>query len=144
MRVRGTAAGGTFAAVEADSLTQVAALLRERNAIDVKLAQIISRPMISGHLGEWIAAHVFDIELESISGRRRHRWLFPLRSIAGPERQHQVVPEARRLARHDGVHGARLLSGSYRTEVISNVFARHHPAVVHPSRVSVRGAATSV
>lgn len=51
--------------MEADSLTQVAALLRERNAIDVKLAQVISRPMTSGHLGEWIAAQVFDIELEA-------------------------------------------------------------------------------
>jgi hypothetical protein len=39
-------------------------LLRERNAIDVKLAQLINRPMTSGHLGEWIAAQVFDIELE--------------------------------------------------------------------------------
>lgn len=57
--------GGTLAATETDSLTRVAALLRERNAIDVKLAQLINRPMTSGHLGEWIAAQVFDIQLES-------------------------------------------------------------------------------
>jgi hypothetical protein len=64
MRVHGPVAGGTLAAVETDSLAQVAALLRERNAIDVRLAQIINRPMTSGHLGEWIAAQIFDIALE--------------------------------------------------------------------------------
>jgi hypothetical protein len=51
--------------VEADSLARAAALLRERNAIDAELARLIDRPMTSGHLGEWIAAHVFDIELEA-------------------------------------------------------------------------------
>jgi hypothetical protein len=51
--------------VEADSLVRVAALLNERNAIDVELARLIHRPMTSGHLGEWIAAQIFDIELEA-------------------------------------------------------------------------------
>jgi hypothetical protein len=58
-------AGGTLAAVETDSLAQVAALLRERNAIDAELTRLINRPMTSGHLGEWIAAQVFDVELEA-------------------------------------------------------------------------------
>jgi hypothetical protein len=58
-------AGGTLLAVETDSLAPVAVLLRERNAIDVKLAQLIHRPMTSGHLGEWIAGQVFGIELEA-------------------------------------------------------------------------------
>lgn len=52
------------AVVVADSLAQAAALLRERNAIDVELARLIHRPMTSGHLGEWIAAQIPDIELE--------------------------------------------------------------------------------
>jgi hypothetical protein len=51
--------------VETDSLAQVAALLRERNEIDAELARLMHRPMTSGHLGEWIAAQVFDIELEA-------------------------------------------------------------------------------
>jgi hypothetical protein len=38
-------------------------LLRERNAIDAKIAAIVHMPMTSGNLGEWIA-HLFDIELE--------------------------------------------------------------------------------
>jgi hypothetical protein len=58
-------AGGTLPAVETDSLARIAALLRERNAIDVELAEPIHRPMTPGHLGEWIAAQVFGIELEA-------------------------------------------------------------------------------
>jgi hypothetical protein len=46
-----------------DGFSRVAALLRERNAIDAELARLMHRPMTSGHLGEWIAARVFDIEL---------------------------------------------------------------------------------
>ncbi len=60
-----------------DELAQIARLLTERNAIDDTIAAIIDRPMTSGHLGEWIAARVFDIELErsastaAIDGRFR-------------------------------------------------------------------------
>lgn len=45
-------------------IEQVAELLHERNAIDEKIAKIISRPMTAGHLGEWLAAKIFGIELE--------------------------------------------------------------------------------
>jgi hypothetical protein len=38
--------------------------LRNRNAIDQDIAAITGRPMTSGHLGEWIAAQIFGIELE--------------------------------------------------------------------------------
>src|SRR5260370_25966974 len=57
--------GGTLRAVEADSLARAAAMLRARNAIDAELARLIQRPMTSGYLAEWIAAQVFDIELEA-------------------------------------------------------------------------------
>ena len=50
--------------MDRDSLRRVAALLRKRNAVDAKLARLVQRPMTSGHLGEWIAAKVFDIRLE--------------------------------------------------------------------------------
>lgn len=50
--------------MDTHSLERAAGLLRERNAIDAELAQLMHRPMTSGHLGEWIAASVFDIELE--------------------------------------------------------------------------------
>jgi hypothetical protein len=46
--------------VDEGSLAQAASLLRERNTIDAELAGLIQRPMTSGHLGEWIAAQVFE------------------------------------------------------------------------------------
>lgn len=52
-------------------------LLRRRNLIDAEIAGLINRPMSAGHLGEWIAAQVFDLQLEpsatatAIDGRFR-------------------------------------------------------------------------
>ncbi len=46
-------------------MQRIAELLWKRNGIDAEIAGIIGRPMTSGHLGEWIAAQVFDLELES-------------------------------------------------------------------------------
>lgn len=43
---------------------RVADLLRQRNAIDAELASIIGRPAEKGHVGEWLASVLFDIELE--------------------------------------------------------------------------------
>jgi hypothetical protein len=48
-----------------DDMTRIADLLRERNRIDAEIAAITGRPMTSGHLGEWIAARIFGIDLES-------------------------------------------------------------------------------
>ncbi|WP_176946770.1 hypothetical protein [Lentzea fradiae] len=41
----------------------MAQLLRERNRIDAELSAIIGRPALTGHLGRWIAAQVFGVEL---------------------------------------------------------------------------------
>ena len=47
-----------------EKLERVAKLLARRNVIDAEIAEIIRRPMTSGHLGEWITSRIFDIELE--------------------------------------------------------------------------------
>jgi hypothetical protein len=47
-----------------DSVTAVARLLRERNEIDGEITRIINRPAVAGHLGEWLASQLFDIDLE--------------------------------------------------------------------------------
>jgi hypothetical protein len=52
-----------------EDLARIAELLRQRNHIDKQIAEITQRPMASGHLGEWIAARVFDIELETSASR---------------------------------------------------------------------------
>ncbi|GAA3181306.1 hypothetical protein GCM10010531_39380 [Blastococcus jejuensis] len=51
--------------MEHDVLLRIAELLKERNEIDLQIAEVIDRPMTSGHLGEWVAAQIFDIKLES-------------------------------------------------------------------------------
>jgi hypothetical protein len=45
-------------------MTRIAELLARRNEIDAEIASIMKRPMATGHLGEWIAARVFNIRLE--------------------------------------------------------------------------------
>jgi hypothetical protein len=50
--------------LEQPGIATIAGLLSKRNDIDASIAALIGRPMTSGHLGEWIAAHVFDIALE--------------------------------------------------------------------------------
>src|SRR5436190_16511565 len=47
-----------------EDLTQLAELIRRRNALGKDITQIIGRPSLIGHLGEYIAARVFDITLE--------------------------------------------------------------------------------
>lgn len=53
-----------------DGLARVAGLLHQRNGIDAEIAATIQRPMTAGHLGEWIASHVFDIQLEPSAAAR--------------------------------------------------------------------------
>jgi hypothetical protein len=59
--VRGHA---TLPGVHDEPMGRIARLLHERNAIDEEIAAITGRPMTSGHLGEWVASRIFDIELE--------------------------------------------------------------------------------
>jgi hypothetical protein len=49
----------------ADAIAYLARLLHRRNDIDEQISTIIQRPVAAGHLGEWIASAVFDIELET-------------------------------------------------------------------------------
>ena len=51
--------------MDLEALERVAGLIAQRNAIDAQVAAIIERPVVAGHLGEWIAAEVFDIDLEA-------------------------------------------------------------------------------
>ncbi len=47
-----------------NAMKRVAGLIQERNRIDAELSACIGRPALTGHLGDWIAAQVFGIELE--------------------------------------------------------------------------------
>ncbi|MFB9661778.1 hypothetical protein ACFQS3_03555 [Glycomyces mayteni] len=47
----------------------IAMLLRARNAIDERIADVVGRPVVHGHLSDWIAAQVFDIALEPAANK---------------------------------------------------------------------------
>ena len=47
-----------------NNLQQIAELLQARNKIEFKVAKIIGRPAERGHIGEYVAGRIFDIELE--------------------------------------------------------------------------------
>ena len=47
-----------------EDLRKLAKLIEQRNAVAGQIAGIINRPAIIGHVGEYIASKIFDIELE--------------------------------------------------------------------------------
>lgn len=53
-------------------LDQLAALIKARNQIAAQITTISARPASLGHLGEFIAAEVFDIDLEPSASNRGH------------------------------------------------------------------------
>lgn len=44
-------------------LQGLAALIRRRNSVDGEIAELIGRPALIGHVGEYLAAEIFDIRL---------------------------------------------------------------------------------
>ena len=46
-----------------EDLGLLASLIRQRNAAEIKIAAIIGRPASIGHLGEYIASKIFNIDL---------------------------------------------------------------------------------
>ena len=46
-----------------DELQRLASLIKERNAVENEIAGIIDQPAHSGHVGEFVASRIFDIEL---------------------------------------------------------------------------------
>ena len=47
-----------------DDLTKQAQLIKQRNRLEEEITAVIGRPDQIGHLGEYIAAHMFNIQLE--------------------------------------------------------------------------------
>ena len=52
------------------TLEQLADLLSEMNSIGEKISAITQRPATIGHTGEYIAAEIFDIELEETANAK--------------------------------------------------------------------------
>ena len=47
-----------------DDLAQLADLVRKRNALEREITALIGRPAQIGHIGEYIASKIFDIDLK--------------------------------------------------------------------------------
>ena len=65
------------------NLKQISSLLARRNAIDEKIAALIGRPAISGHVGEWIAQEIFKVKLAKSANRKGFDGRFTGGPLAG-------------------------------------------------------------
>ena len=59
-----------------DDLVQLAGLIRRRNQLEQEITALIQRPAQIGHLGEYIAAHIFDIMLEQSAAHKGFDHIF--------------------------------------------------------------------
>ncbi len=64
-------------------LEQLASLITQRNEIDAEIAAIIGRPAHVGHIGEYVAAAIFAIDLHSSAVTKAHDGYFRDGSLAG-------------------------------------------------------------
>lgn len=68
---------------EETELAELAALLRQRNALDARIGLVLNRPVNTGSIGEWIAARIFDIKLEAAANTAGYDGRFMTGAIAG-------------------------------------------------------------
>jgi len=69
--------------VMSEELAELARLIRTKNSADSKIARIVGRPALLGHVGEFIAARVFGIELHSSASAKGNDGVFKTGPIAG-------------------------------------------------------------
>lgn len=53
-----------------DDLTQLADFIKERNQTERKITDLIRRPAAIGHIGEYIASRIFNIDLEESASHK--------------------------------------------------------------------------
>jgi hypothetical protein len=66
-----------------NELVQLADLIRARNRVARDIAALICRPALIGHVGEYIAAQVFKIDLEKSASRKAMDGRFTAPPLAG-------------------------------------------------------------
>lgn len=69
--------------ISQSDLDKLSKLLAELNSIGEKISEITQRPATIGHTGEYIASHVFDIELEEAANAKGIDGHFRSGSLAG-------------------------------------------------------------
>ncbi len=53
-------------------IKELSKLIEQRNQIDSRINEIIKRPALTGHIGEFIASKIFDIELETSANAKSY------------------------------------------------------------------------
>lgn len=66
-----------------NTLAQLARLIRMRNEVETEIAKIVLRPASIGHLGEYIASAVFEIELVSSASNKGYDGWFRSGALFG-------------------------------------------------------------
>jgi len=66
-----------------DELKSLGELIKTRNDVDNKISQIIDRPGLQGHIGEFIASKIFDLKLHEDATKRGSDAIFKSGSLAG-------------------------------------------------------------
>ena len=64
-------------------LPALAELIRQKNAVELQIAALVGRPALTGHVGEYIAAAVFDIELHTAATRAGSDGFFKSGTLKG-------------------------------------------------------------
>lgn len=64
-------------------LEQLARAIKQKNAVDAEIARIVDRPALIGHVGEYIAARIFGIQLEQSAVRKGIDGHFTRGNLAG-------------------------------------------------------------
>jgi len=142
-----------------DNLKQLALLLHKRNLLEREITALINRPASIGHIGEYIASVIFQIDLEksasqkSIDGRFRDGSLVGctvnVKWYAKQEAMLDVMPEALPdyyLVLTGPKSGAMSSRGQVRPWVIECVYLFGAQALIEELRQSnvIMGIATSV
>lgn len=66
-----------------ETLKHLSRLVARRNAVSAEIAAILDRPAQLGHLGEFVAAELFDIALEPSANNKGHDGRFRSGALAG-------------------------------------------------------------
>ena len=66
-----------------NELERLAEVISEYNSLGNRISEITDRPATIGHTGEYIAAHVFDIELEDSATAKGFDGVFRSNNLAG-------------------------------------------------------------
>ena len=66
-----------------DDLQQLSSLLKQMNVVGNQIAKLIERPALTGHIGEFIASRIFEIELERSATSRGKDGVFRTGTLLG-------------------------------------------------------------